>query len=89
MPFAAQGIATAVINYDLCPDVSIATIVDECRRAVAWVAGEGTAHGTAPQRVVVAGHSAGGHLAAMLLATDWAPIRPRSDRRRGLAVGRP
>ena len=71
MPFAAQGIATAVVNYDLCPDVSIATIVDECRRAVAWVAGEGSAHGTAPQRVVVAGHSAGGHIAAMLLATDW------------------
>ena len=71
LPFTAHGIATAVINYDLCPDVSIATIVDECRRAVAWVAGEGPAHGAAVQRIVVAGHSAGGHIAAMLLATDW------------------
>ena len=47
-PFVAQGIAVAVVNYDLCPDVSIATIVDECRRAVAWLAREGAAHGATP-----------------------------------------
>ena len=70
-PFVAQGIAVAVVNYDLCPDVSIATIVDECRRAVAWLAREGRAHGAGADRIVVGGHSAGGHLAAMMLATDW------------------
>jgi arylformamidase len=70
-PFVASGIAVAVINYDLCPAVSIATIVDECRRAVAWVAREGGGHGANPERIVVGGHSAGGHLAAMMLATDW------------------
>jgi len=58
-----------VINYDLCPDVSIATIVEECRRAVAWVVG--AVYGAAADRLVVSGHSAGGHVAAMLLATDW------------------
>ena len=73
-PFVAAGIAVAVINYDLCPQVSIATIVDECRRAVAWVATEGAAHGADPGRIVVGGHSAGGHLAAMMLATDWRAI---------------
>jgi arylformamidase len=71
-PFVAQGFAVAVANYDLCPDVSIATIVDEARRAVAWLAREGAAHGANPERIVVGGHSAGGHLAAMLFATDWA-----------------
>ncbi len=40
-PFVAQGCAVAVVNYDLCPDVSIATIVEECRRAVAWVVRDG------------------------------------------------
>lgn len=70
-PFVERGIAVANVNYDLCPAVSIAAIVDECRRAVAWVAREGAAHGAASQSVVVAGHSAGGHLAAMMLATDW------------------
>jgi arylformamidase len=70
-PFLAQGIAVAVVNYDLCPDVSIATIVDECRRAIAWLVRHGGGHGASAGRIVVGGHSAGGHLAAMLLATDW------------------
>jgi arylformamidase len=69
-PFIAAGIAVAVINYDLCPDVTIATIVDQCRRAVAWVVREGPQYG-APPPLVIAGHSAGGHLAAMMIATDW------------------
>jgi arylformamidase len=69
--FAAAGYAVAVVNYDLCPDVSIATIVGECRRAIAWIVRSGAAHGLDPANVVVAGHSAGGHLVAMLHATDW------------------
>ena len=71
LPFVAQGYAVAVINYDLCPDVSIATIVDESRRATAWLAREGRAHGANPERMVAGGHSAGGHIVAMLFATDW------------------
>lgn len=73
-PMLAQGIAVANVNYDLCPDVSIATIVDECRRAVAWVVREGARHGAAPEALVVGGHSAGGHLAAMMVATDWSAL---------------
>jgi arylformamidase len=65
-PFVDQGIAVAVIEYDLAPRVSISTIVDESRRAVTWVAGH-CAHGP----LIVGGSSAGGHLAAMMLATDW------------------
>jgi len=71
-PFVAHGYAVAVANYDLCPDVSVAAIVDEARRAVVWLAREGAAHGANPDRIVVGGHSAGGHLAAMLFTTDWA-----------------
>ncbi|HEY8244855.1 MAG TPA: alpha/beta hydrolase [Casimicrobiaceae bacterium] len=70
-PLTAQGIAVAVVNYDLCPQVSIATIVDQAARAVAWVIGEGARHGASAHRLVVGGHSAGGHLAAMLMARDW------------------
>jgi arylformamidase len=65
-PLVDQGIAVAVMEYDLCPRVSIATIVDECRRAVSWLAREGP---NGP--LVVGGSSAGGHLAAMMFATDW------------------
>ena len=70
-PLLAQGIAVAVANYDLCPTVSIARIVDECRRMMVWIAREGPRHGADADNVVVGGHSAGGHLAAMMLATDW------------------
>lgn len=68
-PFVEQGIAVAVQNYDLCPQVSIAAIVAETRRCVAWLVGDGARHGAEPSSIVVAGHSAGGHLAAALLAT--------------------
>jgi arylformamidase len=71
-PFVARGHAVAVVNYDLCPAVSIATIVAECRRAVAWLVREGPAHGADTGRLIVGGHSAGGHLVAMLYTTDWA-----------------
>ncbi|GIK85439.1 MAG: alpha/beta hydrolase [Betaproteobacteria bacterium] len=71
-PFVAQGIAVAVQNYDLCPGVTIAAIVDETRRALSWLVRDGPRHGAAPSRIVVAGHSAGGHLAAMMMATPAA-----------------
>ena len=74
--FVDAGYAVACVNYDLCPQVSIAAIVDETRRAVEWVVREGPARG-APAPLVIAGHSAGGHLAAMMYVTDW--------RARGLA----
>ncbi len=70
-PLTARGIAVAVANYDLCPQVKIATIVEETARAVAWLVREGPKHGAAASPLVVGGHSAGGHLAAMMLARDW------------------
>ncbi|HEX8012768.1 MAG TPA: alpha/beta hydrolase [Casimicrobiaceae bacterium] len=70
-PLVAENVGVAVMNYDLCPEVSIARIVDECREAVAWLRREGPRYGLATQRLLISGHSAGGHLAAMLVATDW------------------
>lgn len=70
-PFVARGIAVATINYDLCPAVSVAHIVDEVRRALTWLAREGRQHGAETSRLVIGGHSAGGHLVAMMYVTDW------------------
>jgi len=70
-PLLDRGVSVAVMNYDLCPKVGIPDIVEECREAVAWLARHGGEHGMPSRRLVVAGHSAGGHLTAMLLATDW------------------
>lgn len=70
-PLVADGIGVAVLNYDLCPQVGIDHIVEQCREGVAWLLREGPRYGVPAAPLVVAGHSAGGHLAAMLLATDW------------------
>ncbi len=74
--FAARGpgfrdIATVVPNYALCPDVTIDEIVRQARAALAWTYKNAHTFGGDPERVHVAGHSAGGHFVAMLLATDW------------------
>src|SRR5262249_20661376 len=61
----AHGIGVAVPGYNLCPHVSIADIIDEMRRALIALWRRYS------QRMLVLGHSAGGHLTAVLLATDW------------------
>jgi len=63
--FAAHGIATAVVNYGLAPAVPLEEIVAQARRSVAWLREHAKQHGADSSRLVVAGHSAGGHLAAM------------------------
>ncbi|MBU6485714.1 MAG: alpha/beta hydrolase [Betaproteobacteria bacterium] len=68
--FVTAGFAVAVVNYDLCPGVTIAIIVEQCRHALRWIERDGPRHG-AVGPVVIAGHSAGAHLAAMMFATDW------------------
>ena len=67
----SRGVATVVTNYALCPRVTIDEIVRQTRAVVAWVYNNAHSFGGDPGRIHVAGHSAGGHLVAMLLATDW------------------
>ena len=67
----SEGVATVVTNYALSPEVTIDEIVRQTRAAVAWTYRNAESFGVAPERIHVAGHSAGGHLVAMLLSTDW------------------
>ncbi|WP_211310937.1 alpha/beta hydrolase [Halomonas denitrificans] len=67
----AAGITVAVVNYALCPEVRLGEIVRQSRAAVAWMHRHGASLGVDPGRLSVSGHSAGGHLCAMLLATRW------------------
>jgi arylformamidase len=73
-PFLAQGMAVAVVNYDLCPQASIGEISAEMRRALAFLVREAPRLGIPAAPLVVAGHSAGGHLTAMLHATPAADL---------------
>jgi len=70
-PLVTAGALVVTINYPLCPEVSLDTLVDRVRAACAWVWRHVRNYGGNPERLHVAGHSAGGHLAAMMAATDW------------------
>ncbi len=67
-----RGITTVVVDYALCPFVSIDEITRQTRAAAAWVLRNIAQYGGDPARVAIGGHSAGGHLTAMCLQTEWA-----------------
>ncbi len=72
-PANAQGLDVAIAGYTLCPEVTISDIIDELRQCCLYLSQR---YG---RRIVVAGHSAGGHLAACLAATNWAFYGERQD----------
>jgi arylformamidase len=69
--FTRAGACVVIPNYALCPAVTIPQITMQLVQALAWTFRHIRRHGGDPGRIVVAGHSAGGHLAAMMLACVW------------------
>lgn len=74
--FVAMGLSLAnftvvIVNYALAPNVTIPEIVRQVRASVAWTAKNIDAYNGDPTRIFIAGHSAGGHLAAMTMLTNW------------------
>jgi arylformamidase len=70
-PLLRRGIMVAVLNYDLCPAVTLDGTVASALDGIAWLARNVAAHGGDPARLTLSGHSAGAHLVAAALATDW------------------
>ena len=68
----ARGVAVAVAGYDLCPQVTIGQIIEQIRTACLFL------WRRFGQRLMVYGHSAGGHLAACMVATDWRKLDPKA-----------
>ena len=66
----AHGVIVGVAGYDLCPKVTISEIVDQIRKASLFLWERFN------RKILVYGHSAGGHLAACMLATDWRTLDP-------------
>ncbi|MFC5186565.1 alpha/beta hydrolase [Actinomadura harenae] len=66
-----RGVATVVPEYTLAPKVTVGEIVRQARAAVAWVWRHGREHGLDPDRIVVGGSSAGGHLTGMTMVEGW------------------
>ena len=67
----AQGVMVVVNNYSLCPKVTVGEIVRQNRAAVKWLVEHAAEYGGDPDNITVSGHSAGGHLTAMVALADW------------------
>jgi arylformamidase len=74
--FTSTGACVVIANYDLCPAVTIPDITMQMVRALAWVHRHIEDYGGDASRITVVGHSAGGHLAAMMLACHWKQHAP-------------
>ncbi|MFC0864751.1 alpha/beta hydrolase [Sphaerimonospora cavernae] len=71
----ARGAAYASVGYPLAPAASVAQITDAVCRAVSWLHGHAPAYGIDPERIQLAGSSAGAHLAACVLLHGRVPLR--------------
>eukprot|EP00794_Sanderia_malayensis_P015686 gene15686-17268_t len=79
--FSAFGIIVAVIGYDLAPKVKMNTIYGEVKESIVYLA-KRFPH----SRIFVSGHSAGGHLASLLLKEDWSEFHLRKNLLDGVMV---
>lgn len=72
--FLTKGCDVVFLNYDLCPTVSMEALVQQIMQGLGVIYRQLPSRGCDPMRMVVAGHSAGGHLAAMMLTCDWKTV---------------
>ena len=87
--FVSQDVTVGVANYALCPSVTVEEIVRQMLRACAWAYRNVESLGAPRNRIYVSGHSAGGHLTAMMMAALWPSFArdlPKDLVRGGLAI---
>ena len=77
--FTRRGATVVLVEYDLCPRVTLTDIVRQTRAAIGWTHKNVSHYGGDPSMLFVSGHSAGGHLTAMALAHDWQSDRLPAD----------
>ena len=92
--FIAKGLTTSgflvvILNYALCPSVSMTELVRQVKTGIAYVHAHARDWGGDPDRLSISGHSAGGHLVATAMATDWPSFsrgRPSDMIKAGLSI---
>ena len=75
-PFVSSGLNVAVLGYPLCPAATLSGIVESMRRSIAWLWQNACEMDMDADRMVLVGHSAGGHLATVALTTRWPAVAP-------------
>ncbi|MBM3596783.1 MAG: alpha/beta hydrolase [Alphaproteobacteria bacterium] len=86
VPLVAAGAMVVVVNYDLCPSVSLDEVVAQAYASIAWTARHAAEHGGDPARIFISGNSAGAHLVAMAAAREWRRDGLPSDLIKGAAA---
>jgi len=75
--FAQHGIATAIVDYQLMPEVSIDELIRQCRQSLAFLYEHAAGLDLDSSQLHISGHSAGGHIVAMCMATEWSEFSPQ------------
>ena len=70
--FVPAGAMYIALNFSTIPAVRLPEMIAQVRRAIAWIHGHAAGYGGDPSRIHLSGHSSGGHMAGVLLTTDWA-----------------
>ena len=70
-PFLDAGVDVAILGYPLCPSVTISGITQQIGKAIAWLWRSACETGISADRFNLCGHSAGGHLTAMMMTIRW------------------
>jgi arylformamidase len=85
-PFIHNGVHFIAIDFNNCLEVggSLFPMIDQVRRAIAWVYQNAKSFGGDPQRLYVTGHSSGGHLAGCVAITDWEKMGLPRDTVKGI-----
>lgn len=77
--FVPAGATYVALNFANIPKARLPEMADQIRRAVAWLYANAASFGGDRERIFVSGHSSGGHLAAVLLTTDWVSLNLPRD----------
>jgi arylformamidase len=84
--FQSHGSYFAALNYTLAPHQSLTGIVEETKRAVSWLYQHADDWGFDRDQIYLSGHSAGAHLAMMMLVTDWPALGLPADLIKGVCA---
>ena len=71
VPFLLNNAIFISVGFDNIPPNTMTGLVEQCRKAIAWVYKNIKQFGGDPNKLYVSGHSSGGHLANMMLVTEW------------------